>query len=154
MPVELNLFTASINKQNVYINWSTATEINNYGFEVERFENTWKKVGFISGHGNSNSTKYYSFKDDNLSSGKYSYRLKQIDNNGQYEYSNVIEVDLNSPNNFELSQNYPNPFNPSTSIRFNLPEAADVELNLYNLLGQKIRTLVNEFKESGLIHLN
>ena len=92
--------------------------------------------------------------DDKVNSGKYSYRLKQIDNDGQFEYSKTIEVDMNGVKKFELSQNYPNPFNPSTTIKFNLPEAGIVKLTLFNILGQQIRTLVNEFKESGVHTIN
>ena len=106
----------------------------------------WEKIGFVNGNGNSNSPKSYSFEDKNLNSGKYSYRLRQIDNDGQFEYSKIIEIDLNGVKKFELSQNYPNPFNPSTTIKFNLPEAGMVKLTLYNILGQEIRWLVNEFQ--------
>ena len=99
-------------------------------------------------------TKDYSYEDKKLTAGKYSYRLKQIDNDGQFEYSKAIEVDLGAPKKFELSQNYPNPFNPTTTIRFNLPEAGNVKLTLFNILGQEIKTLVNEFKESGVHTIN
>ena len=92
--------------------------------------------------------------DDNVTSGKFSYRLKQIDNDGQFEYSKTIEVDLGAPKKFELSQNYPNPFNPSTTIKFSLPEAGNVKLTIYNILGQEVRTLVNETKESGVYTIN
>ena len=90
----------------------------------------------------------------NVTAGKYSYRLKQIDNDGQFEYSKTIEVDFGSPKKFELSQNYPNPFNPATTIRFNLTEAGNVKLTLFNILGQELKTLVNEFKESGVHTIN
>ena len=114
----------------------------------------WDKIGFVNGNGNSNSPKNYSFDDNNVTAGKYSYRLKQIDNDGQFEYSKTIEVDLGAPKKFELSQNYPNPFNPTTTIKFNLPEAGNVKLTLFNILGQEIKTLVNEFKESGVHTIN
>ncbi|MCK7523523.1 MAG: T9SS type A sorting domain-containing protein [Ignavibacteriales bacterium] len=93
-------------------------------------------------------------EDKNVTAGKYSYRLKQIDNDGQFEYSKTIEVDFGAPKKFELSQNYPNPFNPITTIRFNLPEAGNVKLTLFNILGQEIKTLVNEYKESGVHTIN
>ena len=78
----------------------------------------WEKIGFVNGNGNINSPKNYSFEDKNVTAGKYSYRLKQIDNDGQFEYSKTIEVDFDAPKKFELSQNYPNPFNPTTTITF------------------------------------
>jgi Ice-binding-like/Secretion system C-terminal sorting domain len=162
LPVELSSFSAATIGSNVKLSWNTATEVNNYGFEVERNVQTstqlsatkWEKLGFVNGNGNSNSPKDYSFVDTKVSTGKYLYRLKQIDNNGQFEYSKTIEVDFNAPKNFELSQNYPNPFNPSTTIRFNLSEAGIVKLMIFNILGQEIRTLVNEFKESGVHTIN
>jgi len=161
LPVELTSFSAATIGSTVKLSWNTATEINNYGFEVERkvgsLQSTvgnYEKIGFVNGSGNSNSPKNYSYEDKNLSAGKYSYRLKQIDNDGQFEYSKAIEVDFNSAKKFELSQNYPNPFNPATTIRFNLPEAGNVKITLYNLLGQQIRTLVNEYKESGVHTIN
>ncbi len=159
LPVELNLFTASVNQNSVKLNWITATEVNNYGFEVEKSEaggmnSEWKTIGFVKGHGNSNSPKEYSFVDTKVSTGKYLYRLKQIDNNGQFEYSKNVEVSFMKPNEFKLEQNYPNPFNPSTTIRFNLPEASAVKIILYNILGQELRILVNEFKESGVNTIN
>ncbi len=159
LPVELSSFSASVIGSTVKLNWATATEVNNYGFEVERCALSaerlvWGKIGFVNGNGNSNSPKSYSFVDDKVSSGKFSYRLKQIDNDGQFEYSKTIEVDFGAPKKFELSQNYPNPFNPTTTISYNLPEAANVKLTIFNLLGQEIKTLVNEFKEAGVHTLN
>ncbi len=114
----------------------------------------WKTIGFVNGNGNSNSPKSYSYEDKNVIAGKYSYRLKQIDNDGQFEYSNSVEVSFMQPTEFRLEQNYPNPFNPATTILFNLSDAGNVKLTLYNLLGQKIRTLVNEYKESGIYTIN
>jgi hypothetical protein len=161
-PVELSSFSASIIGSSVKLNWETATEVNNYGFDVERkilkqVQNdkaNWEKIGFVNGNGNSNAPKNYSYEDKNVISGKYSYRLKQMDNDGQFEYSKTIEVDLGIPKKFELSQNYPNPFNPSTTIRYSLPEAGNVKLTLFNVLGQEIKTLVNEVKESGIHTIN
>ena len=159
LPVELTSFSATTIGSTVKLSWRTETEINNYGFEVERYalsaeRQAWEKIGFVNGNGNSNSPKSYSFTDNGVLSGKYNYRLKQIDNDGQFEYSKTIEVDFGSPKKFELSQNYPNPFNPVTTIRFNLPEAGNVKLTLFNILGQEIKTLVNEFKESGVHTIN
>jgi hypothetical protein len=161
LPVELSSFSAVVSKTGVKLNWRTETEVNNYGFEVERKAGSpqssvgnWVNIGFVNGSGNSNSPKSYNFEDRNLTAGKYSYRLKQIDNDGKYEYSKAIEVNLNGPGKFELSQNYPNPFNPTTTIRFSIPEAGNVKLTLYNILAQEIKVLVNESKEAGVHTVN
>ena len=161
LPVELTSFSATTIGSTVKLSWQTATEINNFGFDVERKSNVkgqtsdeWTKLGFVNGNGNSNSTKDYSFVDDKVTAGSYSYRLKQIDNDGQFEYSKVVEIGLTAPDKFELSQNYPNPFNPSTTINYNLPEATNVKLIIFNILGQEIKTLVNEFKEAGVHTVN
>lgn len=156
LPVELTTFTAAVIDQTVELNWETATEVNNYGFEVERSEKSkvksenWRKIGFINGHGNSNSPKYYSYKDIETNfSGKYLYRLKQIDFDGAFEYTDVLEVNLGSPNKFELTQNYPNPFNPVTNIQFNLPEESRVRLSIFNVLGEEVVELLNESISAG-----
>jgi Secretion system C-terminal sorting domain len=157
LPVELSSFTASMSLNNVNLNWKTATEINNNGFEVERkaghqkseVSSQWEKVGFVQGYGNSNSPKEYSFVDKNLTGAtKFTYRLKQIDNDGQYQYSREIEVKV-VPSQYVLYQNYPNPFNPTTTIKFNLPQAGEVNLTVYNVLGQKVMTLANGMLEAG-----
>jgi len=156
VPVELTSFSATTIGSKVKLIWNTATEVNNYGFEVERsvVKGEWDKIGFVNGNGNSNSPKDYSFVDDFAGkpayrTGRYSYRLKQIDNDGQFEYSKTIEVDMNGVKKYELTQNYPNPFNPTTTISYILPQTGMVRLTLYNILGQEIRTLVNEVKEAG-----
>ena len=150
LPVELTSFTAKLIGKNVRLSWQTSTEINNFGFEVERFENSdWVKIGFVNGNGNSNSPKDYSFIDDKVKTdGTIKYRLKQIDNDGQFEYSDVISVTF-SPNEFELFQNYPNPFNPSTSISWNSKVDGEVTIKIFDILGNEITTLLNEFKEAG-----
>lgn len=158
LPVELSSFYTSVVGNSIKLNWKTETEVNNYGFEIERQSHTssslnvlgWEKIGFVNGNGNTNSPKSYSFVDKTVLSGKYSYRLKQIDNDGKYEFSNTVEVDLGSPTKFELSPNYPNPFNPTTTIRFSLPEASDVKLTIYNILGQEVQTLINGEMAAGI----
>ena len=159
MPVELTSFTTKVNGSVVTLNWQTATEVNNYGFEVDRSQTpqagasvqseTWAKIGFVNGHGNSNSQKKYSFTDTPLGGIKFKYRLKQIDFNGAFKYSNEIEVDLNTPSQLALIQNYPNPFNPSTNIEYSIPNTGKVILKIYDLLGREISTLVNEVKQPG-----
>ena len=155
-PVELTSFSASSNGSNVTLRWSTATETNNKGFEIER-QNTgisstisqWEKIGFVYGSGTTTNPKNYSFVDDNLTRDVYHYRLKQIDFDGSFRYSNEVEVDINIPLQFNLSQNYPNPFNPTTRIEFSIPGNGNVTLTVYNLLGQKVVDLVNENMKAG-----
>lgn len=152
LPVELLGFTSAINRNNVLLNWFTTSEINNYGFDIERnYENNvWEKVGFLKGYGNSNSPISYSFEDRNLVSGRYNYRLKQIDINGNYEYFNLLnEVNIGTPVIFTLKQNYPNPFNPATKIDYVIPSSSFVSLKVYDVNGREVKTLVNEFKNPG-----
>ena len=135
------------------LNWETATEINNYGFEVQRQSGSddWSKIGFVEGYGNSNSPKQYSFTDASVSkSGIYYYRLKQIDIDGKYEYSDVVNVNLNVAEiSYQLNQNYPNPFNPSTTISYTLPEQTFVQLTVYNVFGEEVAKLVKDVKQMG-----
>ncbi len=156
LPVELSSFTASIKNNFVLLNWSTKTETNNFGFEIERMSNVkgqmsneWNNIGFMNGGGNSNSPISYVYEDKSVTSGKYSYRLKQIDNDGQYSYSNIVEVDVSVPDKFSLEQNYPNPFNPSTSIQYAVGNRQYVSLKVYDVLGNEVATLVNEYKTAG-----
>ncbi len=151
LPVELVSFTAKINKNNVLLKWITATETNNYGYDIERSKvgGTWKKIGFINGAGNSNSPKSYEYSDFNLSPGKYSYRLKQIDLDGSIEYSPIVEIIIENPKEFELNQNYPNPFNPSTRIKYQLSNSSQVLLKVYDMNGNEVATLVNGYKVAG-----
>jgi hypothetical protein len=157
LPVELVSFSGIVKDQKVYLNWSTATEVNNYGFEILRQaqDDEWDLIGFVEGHGNSNSQKEYNFIDNEINhAGIYYYRLKQIDTDGAYEYSNQIEVNYKIPSIFELNQNYPNPFNPSTTISFNLPKSGVVTLRVYNLMGEEIKTLVEGYRETGIYTVN
>ncbi len=158
LPVELNSFSVLVIGSTIKLNWTTETEVNNYGFEIHRLsendKNGWTMIGFVQGNGNSNSPKYYYFEDKYLSSGKHHYRLKQIDNDGKYEYSKTIEVNLGSPVKYELSQNYPNPFNPFTTIKYSIPEAGQVKLVIYNALGEQVVELLNEIKEAGVHTIN
>ena len=157
LPVELVSFSAVIKKSSVMLNWKTETEVNNYGFEINRSENNedWKNIGFIEGNGNSNSPKEYSFTDDNISkSGIYKYRLKQIDNDGTFEFSKIVEVNFDKPAKFELKQNYPNPFNPSTTINFTLSGKEFVTLKIYNIIGEEVRNLQNGILEAGTYSFN
>ena len=154
VPVELSIFTANVSNRIVTLNWQTETEVNNYGFQIERKseieKRKWEELGFIEGHGNSNSPKTYSFSDKNTNGSTiFYYRLKQIDNNGVFEYSDIIEVSLDKPTEYGLGQNYPNPFNPTTNIQFTLPEAGEVNLSLYNMLGEKVMELLNNKMEAG-----
>ncbi|MCZ6704160.1 MAG: T9SS type A sorting domain-containing protein [Ignavibacteria bacterium] len=151
-PVELIFFAGTISGNNVELRWRTETELNNYGFDIERAtENSdWLALGFVEGHGNSNSPKEYSFSDSNIGiSDRYYYRLKQIDNDGTFEYSDIITVEVGVPDNFYLSQNYPNPFNPQTRIDFTIPEKLVVTLRVYNILGELVTELIHEEKDAG-----
>ena len=156
LPVELSAFSAKISRNNVLLKWRTETEVSNYGFEVQRSsqKDKWDVLGFVPGNGNSNSPKDYSFTDDKVTPGKYSYRLKQIDTDGQFSYSKTIQVNFGSAVKFELSQNYPNPFNPVTTIQFSIPQSGNVKLTVFNILGEQVAVLVNEFKDSGVHTIN
>ncbi len=159
LPIELISFSAGVQGNKVLLNWSTATEVNNYGFDIERrFESAksnWEKIGSVPGSGNSNSPKAYSFTDNyTLASGKYSYRLKQIDIDGSFNYSNEIFAEISKPVSYSLNQNFPNPFNPETKISFSIKDAGNVNLTIYNVLGEEVRTILNEFKEAGSYTLN
>lgn len=153
LPVELASFNATVSGRNVDLNWTTASERNNSGFDIERksiesYE--WTKVGNVSGNGTSTQIHNYSFTDRNVLTGNYNYRLKQTDYNGNYEYHNLTsEVNVGTPNSFSLKQNYPNPFNPTTKIDFDIAVDGNVKLTVYNSSGKEIATLVNEFKTSG-----
>jgi len=169
IPVELISFSASVLEieKGIQLNWKTVTETNNSGFEILRGiypernrraqnDSEWETIGFVPGFGTTTEPKAYSFIDENVTNGIYKYRLKQIDFDGSFEFSNEIEVVVDfTPKEFVLFQNYPNPFNPSTVITFEIPGQARndnmlVTLKVYDILGNEIVTLVNEEKQSGV----
>jgi hypothetical protein len=154
LPVEMTSFTAAMQSANsAMLKWSTATEVNNSGFEIQRrAENTtaWAKVGFVTGAGTSNSPKEYTYQDVNLAPGVYVYRIKQIDNNGAFKYSASTQVDAGvAGKNFELLRNYPNPFNPATNMQFSVPQDGYASLKVYNMLGQEVATLFDGMAQAG-----
>jgi uncharacterized delta-60 repeat protein len=153
-PVELSSFKGIVNNSFVELLWTTVSEVNNKGFEIEKQyagSNQWKLIGFVDGTGTTSEKNNYSFIDRNLSAGKYLYRLKQIDYDGSFEYSNIVEVEVNNiPAQFSLEQNYPNPFNPSTNFEFQIANSGFVNLKIFNVLGNEVETLVSEEKEPGI----
>ena len=166
VPVELISFTAKVEQSKVMLEWETATETNNYGFELERSltpplskgegVSEWAKIGFVNGNGTTEEIKLYSFVDKNLKQGQYLYRLKQINMDGSYKYSNEVEVQI-QPGKYSLEQNYPNPFNPSTKITYSISAVGTslmkflqfVQLKVYDVLGNEVATLVEEYREAG-----
>jgi hypothetical protein len=161
IPVELIKFTSEVSGNDVTLYWSTATETNNSGFEILRFTQNdnigWEKISFVPGFGTTTEVHHYSFMDESLQSGDYQYRLKQIDLDGTFEYSNIIEISVNAPSKFSLEQNYPNPFNPTTKIKYSIPSVTlrqaqsdiTVTLKVFDVLGNEVATLVNEQKPAG-----
>lgn len=156
VPVELVSFGASVIDGKVHLNWRTTTELNNSGFEVERRTGAgeWTKIGFVTGSGTTVAQKDYSFIDQSAASGKYSYRLRQVDYDGTASYSGVVEVDLSSPISFTLDQNYPNPFNPVTTIKYQVAEPSLVTLKVYDVIGNEVVVLVNKEQETGSYSIN
>ena len=184
LPVQLVAFTATANRLNADLHWSTATELNNYGFEIERrmisqihadargfkSENDgvnsadnsqftihdsrqWLVIGFVSGSGTSTSPRDYSYTDNNLSPGRYAYRIKQVDMNGAFSYYGSAEVEIGlTAKKFELESNYPNPFNPTTTIQFTLADDGLASLRVYNMLGQTVMTLFNGIADAGKLY--
>ncbi|MFA7361287.1 MAG: endonuclease [Candidatus Kapaibacterium sp.] len=156
LPVTLSSFVSNIQNRNIKLNWVTETEMNNSGFNVERAEVRsqnleFSNIGFINGHGTVNTPTNYSFEDRNLQTGRYKYRLKQIDHNGNYEYFELNgDVEIGVPKKFDLSQNYPNPFNPVTKINFDLPVDGRVSILIYDVTGREVARIINnEFKKAG-----
>ena len=152
LPVELSSFTSTVTGRDVSLNWSTSAEENNARFEIERSstENIWTKVGSVNGNGTTTNPHSYSFTDRGLSSGNYSFRLKQIDFNGNFQYYNLSnEVVIGTPDNFSLTQNYPNPFNPSTKISYSIPLEGKVSLSIFDMTGKEVKSLVNSVQTAG-----
>jgi len=153
VPVELTSFTAQASTEGVLLKWTTASELNNHGFEIERSQDgtEFYTVAFIQGAGTTTEGKEYSYTDNIEYKGgeTFFYRLKQVDLDGRIEYSDIVEVELDVPKDFALHQNYPNPFNPSTTIKYAVPKTSLVSIKVYDLTGQEVASLVNEVKEVG-----
>ncbi len=153
LPVTLSSFTSSVKNNNVTLNWATTSEINNKGFDIERAEansNNYTKVGFVDGKGTTNNVSNYTYTDSKLNSGKYSYRIKQVDFNGNFEYFSLnSSIDISAPKKFTLSQNYPNPFNPSTKIDYEIPADSKVNITIYDISGKEVQQVVNEYQKAG-----
>jgi hypothetical protein len=154
IPVELSSFTAMVNEADVLLNWTTATETNNKGFEIQRSEvrdqkSEWEVIGFVEGNGTTTDQNQYSFTNKEVPEGKYTYRLKQIDLNGAFNYSDEVNVEVKSVYTFILEQNFPNPFNPATTIKFGVKEKSNVRIDIFNSIGEKVNTILNEEREPG-----
>jgi hypothetical protein len=157
VPIELVSFNAEIINSQVMLKWSTASEKNNRGFEIERLVgdrqnaiSKWNKIGFVEGKGTSSIYNFYSFQENAVLNGKIEYRLKQIDFNGSFSYSSVIIVEnKNIFEGFSLGQNYPNPFNPSTRIQYQVSSYSRVSILVYDVLGNEIVKLADEYKPAG-----
>ncbi len=156
LPVELSSWSATTNGLNTVLRWTTATESGNSGFDIERRvagRREWTRIGSVAGAGTSNIPHSYSYTDNTEVTGRYTYRLKQIDRNGMFKYSEEVEVTVESPKVFALNQNYPNPFNPTTTIRYSIPNPSHIALSVFNTLGQKVAELVDADKESGVYNV-
>jgi V8-like Glu-specific endopeptidase len=155
VPVELTSFSANVTENEVKLLWSTASETNNRGFEIERKSSgEFEKIGFMAGYGTTTEFKSYTFSDKDLAPGNYTYRMKQIDFDGEYDYTEEIEVLVSAPKDFALRQNYPNPFNPGTKIEFSLKTDSKVTLVVFDILGQEVANLISSHLMAGVHEIN
>jgi hypothetical protein len=156
IPVELTSFTASSDGNSVILLWNTATELNNNGFEVQRksLNSDWSNIGFVDGFGTTTDPKFYSFTDNNVKVSSYSYRLKQIDFDGTVKYSQEVNAEVSVPLQYALEQNYPNPFNPNTTIEYSVANEGFVNIAVFNLLGEKVSTLISKNQKAGNYEVN
>ncbi len=150
-PVELTSFTAGVNQNNVVLNWTTSTETNNKGFEVERksVDEQYQDIAFVNGYGTTTQPHQYGYIDKNPANAKYLYRLKQIDFDGTFKYTKQVEIDVALPVKFSLGQNYPNPFNPTTKIEYSIPSTSHITLKVYDVIGREVKTLVDDERQPG-----
>ncbi|QQS36792.1 MAG: S8 family peptidase [Ignavibacteriales bacterium] len=156
LPVELTSFNARYSNDIVNLEWITSSEKNNYGFEIQRETetNSYETIGFVEGKGTTSNNSFYTFTDEKFSTGKNYYRLKQIDYDGSFKYSNEILVDIALATSFRLSQNYPNPFNPSTKIDFTVPVKSNVKVKIFDVLGNELMVILNSEVEKGIHSVN
>lgn len=152
VPIEFPIFSATVYKQDVHIQWSTRAGLNITGFEIERRPASygdWTKIGYVEGSGTASNINYYEFWDYNVPVGSHSYRYKQFGSSGGFSYSEPLDIVISPPDEFMLYQNYPNPFNPSTVIRYQIPDAGFVKMSVYDVLGSEIEILVSEYQQPG-----
>jgi HYDIN/CFA65/VesB-like, Ig-like domain/Secretion system C-terminal sorting domain/PQQ-like domain len=156
VPVELTSFAASVSGTDVDLVWNVASQLNNKGFSLERKKDNgdYKEIAFVKGDGTTSEQKAYNYKDKNLASGNYTYRIKQIDFDGSVHYSKEVNVDVSIPREYSLSQNFPNPFNPSTTIKYSIVKEGMVLLKVYDVLGKEVKTLVNKIQKPGIYSIN
>ena len=155
LPIQLFSFTATTQKNSVTLQWQTISEVDTYGFAIERKQLSslqWEQVGFVEGKGNASIPANYQFNDNIPQGIHYQYRLKIVDKDGSFIYSNIVDVEVVVPRIFSLAQNYPNPFNPLTTITFTIPEDGNVRVKLYDIVGREIKTFLNEERKAGILH--